>query len=178
MGFDTSLGLAVATAQEWVGLQIGRFDSYIPFFGLTIGPSSISSFDGITNPPWPPSLAPGTYNIGTIVWDTSGAQAGTHRISTFIDPIDGSAAVRPAGSGNIVFTTGTEVPATGSIDIVPEPSTGALLGLSLLGVGFTARCRAMRRAPAERLRGAASNRQARLGGRRHPPVRLRGTRAG
>ncbi len=148
VGFDNSRGLAADEALEWSGIQIAPFASYTPFApGVTVGPSSLSSFDGAAPlNSGPPSLSPGTYNIGTIVWDTSSAQAGTHWIDTFRDSrIDATGAVLPAGSGNVVEITGTEVLGTGFIHIVPEPGTAALLGLALAGLAVASRRRAPRR---------------------------------
>ena len=113
IGFDSGLGLGVADAAEWSGLAIA-FGMMTPpppvaFFapiapGVTVDQTgSVSSFDGVTPPPnGPPSLAPGTYNIGTIVWDTSAGAAGVSSIFAFlVDGLDGTGGVLPAASNNI-----------------------------------------------------------------------------
>jgi len=55
----------------------------------------------------------------------------------FLDPgQDGTGAVLPPGSGNIVAITGSETTAIGFIgmDYIPEPATGGLLLLGLWGL--------------------------------------------
>ena len=98
----------------------------------------INSFGGLTARVLgaQPGLPPGTYNIGTIVWDTTGSTAPFQsRIETFTSPVfDATGAVIPPLSDNLVDITGTETHTPGFIAIVPEPSTAALAGLGLLGL--------------------------------------------
>ncbi len=145
--FDNSLGLGVSTATEWSGLSIpGSFYSALEP-GVAIGPDTLKRFDSAAPPPnGPPSLSPGTYNIGTIIWDTSNAEEGFHFFSFFLDPgIDATGAVLPAASNNIVNISGTEVLGSGFINIIPEPSTAALLAVALLGLALSGRRRAQSR---------------------------------
>lgn len=132
IGFDAGGGLSVASANEWQGIFLGmmatnRFEPAVP--GVTVGPSSASSFDGeaAVSP-----LPPGTYNIGTVVWDTNCSEPGMCDFTSFLLPgVDGALAEI---GGNIVDLTGTEVLGTGSINVVPEPGTAGLMGLGLLGL--------------------------------------------
>ncbi len=144
VGFDDSKGVSVAEATEWSGLTVGMgFPTfYAPIQpGVTIDRSSISSFDGARPPPnAAPSLRPGTYNIGTIVWDTSAASAGVSAIGFFLrSEFDGTGAVLPQASGNVVDITGTEFLDTGFINIVPEPGSAALLGMALVAMTLARR---------------------------------------
>jgi hypothetical protein len=145
VGFDSGLGLSVASANQWAGVVTFSMAfpvvQYSPFFSLTIGASSLSSFNSVQVPPnAPPSLPAGTYNIGTIVWDTSAAGEGIHAIGFFIKAgVDATGEVFPGG--NIQDTSGSEVFVNGFINIVPEPGTAGLVGLGLTGLLLAARRR-------------------------------------
>jgi hypothetical protein len=147
VAFDNSLGLSVGGAQEWFGVAVFNamavpLLTYVPIApGVSIGASSIASFDGAQFPPnAPPSLPVGVYNIGTVVWDTSAASEGIHGISFFLlGGIDATGEVFPGG--NIQDTSGTEVFVNGFINIVPEPGTAGLVGLGLTGLLLAARRR-------------------------------------
>ena len=131
VGFDNSLGLSTVSAREWAGLGL-----YTPFLGpASCDSTSCGSFSGgLPAPAGTLSLAPGTYNIGTIVWDTSGIGAGATSLSAFLRLEDVSAVMQPPGSGNIVPTTGTETFGSALITVIPEPATAALIGLGLCGL--------------------------------------------
>ena len=143
VGFDDSRGLSAADATKWTGLFIGmgRPTRYAPQTAeVVIDASSISSFDGFASlPNAPPSLRPGTYNIGTVIWDTSAASAGVSGIGFVLLGDDGTEAVRPPFSGNIVDISGSEVLDTGFINIVPEPGSAALLGMALVAMTLARR---------------------------------------
>lgn len=141
VGFDNATGLAAAGAQEWFGVGVGPV-TYRPLIPVECDVDSCGSFTGAVGPPnAPPSLPPGTYHLGTIIWDTSGASQGQSGIFSFIRPaFDATGAVRPPG-GAIVDITGTESHGSGLLTIIPEPSTAALLALGLLGAALVSRRR-------------------------------------
>ena len=146
VAFDNSLGLSVAGAQEWFGVVAFNAMAipilvYTPIApGVSVGASSIASFDGFALPPnAPPSLPVGVYNIGTVVWDTSAASEGLHAIGFFLGGVDATGEVFPGG--NIQDTSGSEVFVNGFINIVPEPGTAGLVGLGLTGLLLAGRRR-------------------------------------
>ena len=99
----------------------------------------MASFDGAQPPPnGPPSLPPGTYNIGTIVWDTSALGGGFHFIFNFVGVLDATGAVI---GGVITDVTGSEVLGVGGINLVPEPGSVTLLIMGLAGIGIAVRSR-------------------------------------
>jgi hypothetical protein len=134
VSFDASNGVTAAFAAEWSGQGINHpmlgnpTIVFAPLNGLSCTSTACGSFDGALPPPnGPPSLPPGTYDIGTIVWDTTAA-SGPGALMTAILAGDGTFGVV---NGNVVDLTGSEVLATGALAIVPEPGTAALLGLGL-----------------------------------------------
>jgi hypothetical protein len=159
--YDVSGGLQVSDAVEWVGLVVpvgkvsfqykplqrgdgvaanfGHLTNFIPTANIT---GVLSAFDGAVPPP--PNTAffspAGTYNLGTVVWDLTGAADGFHSVAAFIAAIDGFGTIDPGG--NIADITGSQVLGAGGITIVPEPGTAALLGLGLVGLMVASRRRA------------------------------------
>lgn len=138
VAFDNSFGLSVARADEWAGVDLGMMSpGYRPIVpGVTLGPGTLESFDGDVPPPDPRFLDAGTYNIGTIVWDTNGATSFFDVMAFFLNATDGTLA--HFGGGNVVDITGTEVLGMGFINVIPEPATGVLLGLGLAGLTLAA----------------------------------------
>jgi hypothetical protein len=135
VGYDSDNGLAVMQFNEWKGVGVSfsklgvTLKSCLPFDGVTDDGSEVGKFDcGIAPPNAPPSMAPGTYNIGTIVWDTSATTVGTEGINVLIT------GVGAVINGNIIDVTGIVVPGAHILNIIPEPGTASLLGLGLVGL--------------------------------------------
>jgi hypothetical protein len=147
VGYDAAL--TVGGAIEWTGVTIvgsmmttpaQLFTPIAPGFAV-IGPTQVSSFDGAGSPVpvGPPSLPVGTYNLGSIVWDTSGVGTGSFSVFTFLRAgFDTTGAV----IGGVITDVGAQsVVTVGAINVVPEPGTAGLLALGLAGLVLAGRRR-------------------------------------
>ena len=136
--YDNTNGLVLAGMYEWRGVGVsfnksGTLQkSCTPPAGLTDWGGVIQSFDCIIAPPnAPPTMAPGTYRIGTLVWDTSAVTASS-AIDAYINSlIDGVGVVI---NGNILNISSTVIVGGHILTIIPEPGTAALMGLGLAGL--------------------------------------------
>jgi hypothetical protein len=148
--YENDNGLAVASFNEWssVGVSFDKIGNPVvscaPHDGVTDSGSEVGKFDCSVPPSvgWP-SMAPGTYRIGTIVWDTSAyvwdGIGFADVIAAYIDGLPGAfLAVR---NGNIVDISSEVVLGVHVMKLIPEPSTAALLGLGLVGLVLTSRRR-------------------------------------
>jgi hypothetical protein len=139
VAWDNAGTTAGAGTVEWTGVAVA-FNMMVPtqFFSPTIlGPAGafidnaakkVYAFDGLIAPPLnPPNLPAGTYQIGTVVWNLTGATSNTNISSIIQFGIDGFG----VGGSDI---TGTVSLGGATINVVPEPGTASLLGLGLIGL--------------------------------------------
>ena len=143
--YSNTTGLVLSQMKEWKGVGVsfnktGDLQAACtPPGGLTDFGGVIQSFDCIVAPPaGPPQMTAGTYRIGTIIWDTSGATASA-TVAAYINLlIDGAIAI----IGGNQFDISTQI-VVGShiLTVIPEPGTVSLLGLGLVGLILAGRRR-------------------------------------
>jgi len=139
VAYDSDNGLAIGSMYQWKGPIVGWSRGNPSAFCSPLGDLNdrgnvIETFScAIPPPPIPPTVAAGTYRMGTIVWDTSGTTSGTEVVAAVInDLFDGFASVI---NGNQVFMDSSMiVVGTHILTIIPEPGTASLLGLGLIGL--------------------------------------------
>jgi hypothetical protein len=135
VSYESDNGLAVSSFKEWQGVGVSftamgaLLKSCSPADGVTDNGSQIGNLGCLVAPPpnGPPSVAPGTYRLGTIVWDTSGV-TGSEAIS--ITGVIVGAVI----NGVITDVSASVVKGSHGINIIPEPGTASLLGLGLVGL--------------------------------------------
>jgi len=142
--YDQDNGLAVMGVKEWVGVgvsfnKLGTLQKSCAPAGPVADspnyPGVIQQFDCIIPPPnAPPSVAPGTYKLGTIIWNTSGTYNGGDNIEVISAVIAGGDGVGAVINGNILDTTSSVVLRSHIVNLMPEPGTASLLGLGLVGL--------------------------------------------
>lgn len=136
--WDNASTLAVAGTAEWIGIAVA-FNMMTSAATATMNPAipgpagafidnpnrKVYAFDGLIAPPNnPPNMPATTYQVGTVVWSTTGA-AGNTNINAFLQfGIDGF-----YNPFEVIGTFGTA-----TINVVPEPGTASLLGLGLIGL--------------------------------------------
>jgi len=146
--YDSDNGLAIAAMYEWKGPIIGWGRGGVPNNwcsppgGLTDTGTRIESFDCLVAPPaLPPSILPGTYRIGTIIWDTSATTSGTEVVAAVINDLINGVTVNINGTPTF-FGSADIVVGSHILTIIPEPGTASLLGLGLVGLILAGRRRA------------------------------------
>ncbi len=147
VAYDSDNGLAVGSFYEWkaVGLSFNKAGDVVKSCEILDGVSDdggkVGSFDcGVAPPNAPPSLAPGTYRIGTIVWDASVLGGGLDFLERIEVPLPVVGAVI---NGLVTDVSDTVVLGSATVYIIgiPEPGTAALLGLGFVGLTLAARKR-------------------------------------
>ncbi len=146
--WDTSTGLLAADAtDEGFDILLPRRRRWTPLApGVTIdnGAGTLVSFDHavvpLPNRDFP--LPPGTYQVGEILWDTSGLSPGSStEIVGFIFPgLDATGAVI---DGEILDVTGKEtfLPARLDVAPIPEPASPILFAAGFAVVASAVRAR-------------------------------------
>lgn len=139
VAYDSDNGLSVASFYEWKGVGVSFnmqgtvLKECAPPAGVTDNGVEIGSFDCVVPPPnLTTPMAPGTYRIGTIVWDTSATTTGTEVIWIVSASAGAVCDGNPCGPEITLWPHGSHI-LTIIPEVVPVPSMGAT-GAAVLGV--------------------------------------------
>lgn len=143
--YDTDNGLAVSSLREWTGTYTGEktlIPVCIPMDGIADNGGLLQHFDCLVEPPNdPPVLEPGTYRLGTIIWDTSGTHTGADNLELISVVFAAGDGVSIPLNGNISIPPQPPVLKQHTLTIIPEPGTAGLLGLGFASLVLAARRR-------------------------------------
>jgi len=148
VAYDYDNGLAVAGIDNWrgVGVDFNMAGEAIRCCSPAVNPADLGSLGvrgfGCVTPSsgtLPEQMLTGTYNIGTIIWDTSAIAEGAETISAFLAPADGFAAVIGGAYVNVdsgelgTLTVTTEpLPPPPPNAVIPEPGAAALMAVGFV----------------------------------------------